>query len=81
MKSLSTEMECVKSAAILLNRDCVNKRYLDLFKKALWVSVGQRVVEVQAVKVGGKKNSADQPVGVEAGSKRVRIGPIGRISF
>ena len=70
MKSLSTEMECVKSAAILLNRDCVNKRYLDLSKKALWVSVGQRVVEVQAVKVGGKKNSADQPNAGKVASNR-----------
>ena len=47
------EMKCIKSAARLLNKDCVNKRDLDLSKEVLWVSVGQRAPELQAVKVGG----------------------------
>ena len=34
---------------------------LDLSKKVLWVSVGQRVADLQAVKVGGHQNSANQP--------------------
>ena len=57
----------------LLDRDCVNKRYLDLFKEILWVSVGQRVVEIWAVKVGGKKISAALP----GASKQVRTGQSG----
>ena len=48
-------MKYVKSAARLLNRNCVNKEGLDLSKEVLWVSVGQRVAEMVAVKVGGKK--------------------------
>ena len=47
--------------------DCVNKGGLDLFKEVLWVSVGQKAAVLQAVKVGGKKNSADQPVLGETG--------------
>ena len=31
------------------------KRGLDLSKKVLWVSAGQRAAEPRAVKVGGKK--------------------------
>ena len=45
------EMKCIKSAARHLNIDCVNKRGLVLSKEVLWVSVGQRAAEVQAVKV------------------------------
>ena len=30
--------------------------YVDLSKEILWVSVGQRAVELRAVKVGGKIN-------------------------
>ena len=46
----------IKSAARLLNRDCVNKGGLDLSKEVLWVSVGQRVAKLQPVKVEGLKN-------------------------
>ena len=46
-------MKCIKSAARLLNIDCVNKGDLDLSKKVLWVSVGQLAAKLQAVKVGG----------------------------
>ena len=37
MRSLWTE-KYIKSAARVLNRDCVNKRGLDLSKEVLWVS-------------------------------------------
>ena len=57
------EMKYIKSAARVLNRDCVNKRGLDLSKNVLWVSVGQGAAVLQAFKVGGlKKNSAARPV-------------------
>ena len=55
------EIKCIKSAARLLNIDCVNKGGLDLSKEVLWVSVDQRAAVLQAVKVGGKKKSADRP--------------------
>ena len=48
-------MKYVRSAARLLDRDCVNKRGLDLSKEVLWVSVGQRVAKLRAVKVGGQQ--------------------------
>ena len=49
----------------------VNKGGLDLSKEVLWVSVGQRVAELRAVKVGGlQKNSADQPCAGNPGSNR-----------
>ena len=54
-------MRCIKSAARFLNKDCVNKGGLDLSKEVLWVSVDQRAAVLRAVKVGGKKNSADCP--------------------
>ena len=44
-----------KNAARLLNRDCDNRRGLDLSKEVLWVSVCQRAAELPAVKVGGQK--------------------------
>ena len=53
IRSLWMEIKYVKSAARLLNRVWVNKGGLDLFKEVLWVSVGQRAAELQAVKVGG----------------------------
>ena len=62
------EMKYVKSTARLLDRDWVNKRGLDLSKEVLWVSVGQRGAELQAVKVGGQKNSSDWPSAGKAGS-------------
>ena len=49
------EIKYIKSAARVLNRDFVNKRDLDLSKEVLWVSIGQRAADLQAVKVGGKK--------------------------
>ena len=55
------EIKYIKSAARILNRNCVNKGGLDLSKNVLWVSVGQRAADLQAVKVGGQKNSANQP--------------------
>ena len=36
------EIRCIKSAARLLDIDCVNKEGLDLSKEVMWVSVGQR---------------------------------------
>ena len=45
----------VKSAARVLNRDCVNKGGLDLSKSVLWVSAGQGAADLRAVKVGGQK--------------------------
>ena len=45
------ETEYIKIAFRLLNRDCVNKRGLDVSIELLWMSVGQRAVDLQAVKV------------------------------
>ena len=64
------EIKCIKSAARLLNIDCVNKRGLDLSKEVLWVSVGQRVADPWAVKVGGQPKIL--PIS-PARAKRVRI--------
>ena len=47
------KLRCIKSAARLLDIDCVNKRGLELSKEVLWVSVDQRAAVLQAVKVGG----------------------------
>ena len=49
-------MKYIKSAARVLDRDCVNKGGLDLFKEVLWVFVGQRGAEIRAVEIGGQKN-------------------------
>ena len=49
------EIEYIKSAARVLNRDCINKGGLDLSKNVLWVSVGQGAADLWAVKVGGQK--------------------------
>ena len=49
------EIKYIKSAARVLNRDCVNKGGLDLSKNVLWVSVDQGAADLRAVKVGGKK--------------------------
>ena len=54
-------MKCIKSAARLLNIECVNKGGLDLFKEVLWVSVDQRAAVLRAVKVGGKKRFCRSP--------------------
>ena len=50
------EIKYIKSAARVLNRDCVNKGDLDLSKNVLWVSVGQGAADLRAVKVGGSKS-------------------------
>ena len=50
------EIKYFKSPARLLNRDYFNKRGLDLSKEVLWVSVGQRVTDLRAVKVGGQQS-------------------------
>ena len=49
------EIEYLKSAVRLLNKDCVNRRGLDLSKKVLWVSVAQRAAELPFIKVGDLK--------------------------
>ena len=49
------ELKYIKSAARVLNRNCVNKRGLDLSKNVLWVSVGQMAADLRAFKVGGQK--------------------------
>ena len=48
-------IRCIKSAARLLNIDCVNKRGLDLSKEVLWVSIGQRAVVLGLSKLEVKK--------------------------
>ena len=48
------EIKYIKSAARVLNRNCVNKRGLDLSKNVLWVSVGQGAADLWAVKVEKK---------------------------
>ena len=72
------EIKCIKSAARLLDIDCVNKRGLDLSKEVLWVSVGQRAAELRAVKVGGQKKFL--PSG-PVRTRFARAGPFGRIFF
>ena len=59
------EIKCIKSAARLLDIDCVNKGGFDLSKEVLWVSIGQRAVNLRAVKVGGQKRIL--PIGPRAG--------------
>ena len=49
------EIKYIKSAARVLNRDCVNSGGLDLSKNLLWVSLGQGAADLRAVKVGGQK--------------------------
>ena len=55
MRSLWMEIKYIKSTVRLLNRVWVNKGGLDLSKEVLWVSVGQRAADLQAVKVGGQQ--------------------------
>ena len=72
------EIKSIKSAARLLDKDCVNKGGLDLSKEVLWVSVDQRAAVLRAVKVGGQKKILPiSPVR----AIRVRTRAIGRISF
>ena len=72
------EMKYIKSAARILNRNCVNKRGLDLSKNVLWVSVGQGAADLQAVKVGGQKKIL--PRG-QSRTRVARAGSTGRIFF
>ena len=44
-------MKYIKSAARVINIDCVNKRGLDLSKEVLRVSVGQRAAELLDIAV------------------------------
>ena len=44
-----------KSAARIMDRDCINRGGLDLSKEVLWISVYQRAADLPAVKVGDQK--------------------------
>ena len=55
----------IKSAVRVLNRNCVNKGGLDLSKDILWVSVGQGVADLQAVKVECQKKNFCRSAGFE----------------
>ena len=72
------EIKCIKSAARLLDTDCVNKGGLDLSIEVLWASVGQMAAVLQAVKVGGQKKIL--PIS-PARAIQVRTGAIGRFFF
>ena len=76
MRSPWTEIKYIKSAARVLERDCVNKGALDLSKVVLWVSIGQRAADQWAVRVEGQRKI------LLIGQDRTRFfrnGPIGRI--
>ena len=66
------EIKYIKSAARILNRNCVNKRGLDLSKNVLWVSVGQRAADLRFVKVGGQKKNLPR------GRSRTRVARAGQ---
>ena len=70
------EIKYIKSAARVLNRDCVNKRGLDLSIVVLWVCVGQRAADLRAVKVGGHKKIL--PIS-QVRTPFACDGPVGRI--
>ena len=70
------EIEYIKSAAKVLNKDYINRRGLDLFKNILWVSIDQEAADLLAVKVGGQKKLL--PIG-QVRNRFARNGPIGRI--
>ena len=67
-----------KSAARILDRDCINRGGLDLSKEVLWVSVYQRAADLPAVKVGGQKQIL--PIG-QVIARFACAGPFGRIFF
>ena len=74
MRILWKEIEYLESVARLFNRDLVNRRglYFSKAKEVLWVSEGQKAVELTAIKVGAwrsKKNSAARPGIDESDSK------------
>ena len=72
------EMKCIKSVARVLNKDCMNKGGLDLSKNVLWVSVGQGVADLGAVKVGGQNKIL---LICQVRTRYARNGKIGRIFF
>ena len=72
------EIKYIKSAARVLNRNCVNKGGLDLSKNVLWVSVGQRAADLRAVKVGSQQKIL--PIG-PVRTRFARARPIGRMFF
>ena len=72
------EMKYIKSTARVLNRDCVNKKGVDLSKNILWVSVGQGAADLWAVKVGGQKKIL--PI-CPVRTRFARAGLIGRIFY
>ena len=72
------EMKCIKSVARVSNKNCVNKGDLDLSKNVLWVSVGQGVADLQAVKVECQKRFL--PIS-RVRAPFARNEPIGRIFF
>ena len=78
MRLLWMEIKYVKSVARVLDRIWVNKGGLDLSKKVLWDSVGQRAAVLQAVKVGGQKKIL--PI-ARVRTRIARAGLIGRIFF
>jgi len=47
------EIKYLLTVARLLKIDYVNREGLDISLEVLWVSVGQRAVELLAIKVGG----------------------------
>ena len=71
-------MKCIKSVARVLNKDSVSKEGLDLSKNVLWVSVSQRVADLQAVKVECQKKFL--PIS-RVRAPFARNEPIGRIFF
>ena len=74
------EMKCIKSVARVLNKDCVNKRGLDLSKNVLWVSVGQRGSRSTGCQSWrSKKNSADRPVRQNLGKNGEELPKITRM--
>ena len=63
------EMRYINSASRLLDRNNVNRRGLDLSEELLWISVGQRVAKLPAIKIGGlKKNSTTRSGTGDSGS-------------
>ena len=76
MRSLWTEKEYIKSAARILDINCVYKGGLDLSKKVLRVSLGQRAVDLRTVKVGGLRKIV--PIG-QVRTRFAHAGPLRRI--
>ena len=72
------EIKYIKSAARVLNRNCVTKRGLDLSKNALWISVGQGAADLRSVKVGGQKKILPRS---RSRTRVTRARPNGRFFF